>query len=51
MRVKYQGSTLVLLSILLDLRVEEASGIVGVAVKCVDIDKNTNSEGSLLVHI
>ena len=32
------------------LRVEEVSGISGGAVKCVDIGKNTNGEGSLLGH-
>jgi hypothetical protein len=26
----------------------EADGILGVAVKCVDIERNTNGEGSLL---
>ena len=26
----------------------EASGMVGVAVKCVDIDRNTHGEGSSL---
>ena len=30
------------------LRVEEVSGISGGAVKCVDIGKNTNCEGTLL---
>jgi hypothetical protein len=28
----------------------EASGISSVAVKCVDITRNTNGEGSLLGH-
>ena len=32
----------------LALRIAGASGIGGVAVKCVDLAKNTNSEGSLL---
>ena len=36
--------------ILTDLRMAEASGITGVAVKCVDISRNTNGEGSLLGH-
>ncbi len=35
---------------LLFLSVEEGSGIPGVAVKCVDIRKNTGSEGDFLVH-
>ena len=34
--------------ILATLRMAEASGITGVAVKCVDITRNTNGEGSLL---
>ncbi len=33
------------------LRMAEASGICSVAVKCVDITRNTNGEGSLLGHI
>ena len=45
------GSTHMLHSILGVLRVEEANGIHGGAVKCVDIVKNTNGEGSLLGHI
>ena len=36
---------------LFDLRLIGASGINGVAVKCVDIVKNTNGEGSLLGYI
>ena len=36
--------------ILLVLSMEEVDGIPGVAVKCVDIRKNTDGEGSLLVH-
>ena len=35
---------------LADLRVEERSGILGVAVKCVDLERNTDGEGSFLVH-
>jgi hypothetical protein len=31
-----------------DLRTVEVSGILGVAVKCVDIKKNTRGEGGLL---
>ncbi len=37
-----------LVSILLILNGREASGIPGVAVKCVDIRRNTKGEGSLL---
>ena len=32
------------------LSAEEGSGILGVAVKCVDIKKNTGSEGGFLVR-
>ncbi len=32
------------------LSLEEGSGIPGVAVICVDIRKNTSSEGGFLVH-
>ena len=32
------------------LSAAEGDGIPGVAVKCVDIRKNTDGEGSLLVH-
>ena len=32
------------------LRVGEVSGIPGVAVKCVDIGRNTSGEGGLLDH-
>ena len=46
--VKSQGSTLELRLKLLDLRPGEESGISGVAVKCVDIRRNTNGEGSSL---
>ena len=48
--VKYCGSTAELLLILGVLSAEEGSGIHGVAVKCVDIMKNTGSEGGLLVR-
>ena len=34
---------------LIDLSTEEARGIPSVAVKCVDIGKNTGGEGDLLV--
>ncbi len=37
-----------LVLILLTLSGREASGIPGVAVKCVDIRRNTEGEGSLL---
>jgi hypothetical protein len=47
--VKAQGSTLELHSILVFLSSEEEGGIPGVAVKCVDIRKNTGGEGGLLV--
>ena len=36
--------------ILLILSAEEEGGIPGVAVKCVDIRKNTGGEGGLLVR-
>lgn len=36
--------------ILAYLRMEERSGILGVAVKCVDLERNTDGEGSFLVH-
>ena len=32
------------------LRVGEVNGIPGVAVKCVDIGRNTSGEGDLLDH-
>ena len=37
-----------LLWILVGLSAEEVSGITSVAVKCVDIGKNTGGEGDLL---
>ena len=46
--VKSQGLTLELRLKLLFLRLGEVSGICGVAVKCVDITRNTKGEGSLL---
>ena len=46
--VKAQGSTLELRLKLPILRLGEVSGIPGVAVKCIDIRRNTNGEGSLL---
>ena len=36
--------------ILEDLSILEAGGIYDVAVKCIDIIKNTDSEGSLLEY-
>ena len=46
--VKSQGLTLELHQKLSILRVGEVSGIPGVAVKCVDIGRNTSGEGGLL---
>ena len=46
--VKTHGSTVGLLWKLLFLSVGGVSGIPGVAVKCVDIRKNTGGEGGLL---
>jgi hypothetical protein len=48
--VKHLGSTEVLPLKLLSLRVEEECGIPGVAVKCVDIGRNTSGEGGTLVY-
>ena len=49
--VKALGSTSESLIILLNLRPKGASGIFGVGVKSVDIEKNTEGEGSLLVWL
>ena len=46
--MKSHGLTVVLVLILLILSEVEVSGIPGVAVKCVDIRRNTKGEGSLL---
>ena len=46
--VKSYGSTVELPLILVLLSTDEVSGIYGVAVKCIDTIKNTDSEGSLL---
>jgi hypothetical protein len=46
--VKGQGLTVALHPKLGDLRVVEESGIPGVAVKCVDIGRNTSGEGGSL---
>ena len=50
MEVKSCGSTAELPSKLHDLRQEEESGIPGVRVKSVDIEKNTRGEGDFLGH-
>ena len=46
--MKAQGSTLELHPILPHLSNGGASGIHGVAVKCVDIVRNTSGEGEML---
>ena len=46
--MKGYGSTVELLLILVFLSTGEVSGIPGVAVKCVDIRRNTGGEGGLL---
>ena len=46
--VKSKGLTLGLHLKLQYLRVGEVNGIPGVAVKCVDIRRNTSGEGGLL---
>jgi hypothetical protein len=46
--VKDCGSTIELPLILLSLSIVEVGGIDGVAVKCIDIVKNTDCVGSLL---
>ena len=48
--VKSCGSTMRLLSELVNLRMREVIGIPGVGVKSVDIGKNTNGVGRLLAH-
>ena len=48
--VKFFGLTEGMRVKLRDLRMEERSGILGVAVKCVDLERNTNGEGSFLAH-
>ena len=47
-QVKVHGSTMELPEKPLGLRPEEEGGIPSVAVKCVDIRKNTSGEGGLL---
>ncbi len=46
--VKYGSLTVEVQLILQGLSTDEVGGIDGVAVKCLDIVKNTDSEGSLL---
>ena len=46
--VKAHGSPVEMHSKLQDLSIGEVSGILGVAVKCVDIKRNTGGEGDLL---
>ncbi len=46
--MKYGSLTVEVQLILQDLGTDEVGGIDGVAVKCLDIVKNTDSEGSLL---
>ena len=46
--VKYGSSTVEVPLILRDLSTDEVGGIDSVAVKCIDIIKNTDCEGSLL---
>ena len=48
--VKIAGSTWKVHLKLPFLRVGEVNGIPGVAVKCVDIGRNTSGEGDLLDH-
>ena len=48
--LKSRGLTSKLALILLDLNILEVGGIYDVAVKCIDIIKNTDSEGSLLEY-
>ncbi len=48
--VKYLGLTEALRLKLYILSMSGVSGIPGVAVKCVDIGKNTGGEGGLLGH-
>ena len=46
--VKYSSLTRGVPMILQNLSTDEVGGIDGVAVKCIDIVKNSDSEGSLL---
>ena len=49
--VKPRGSTPGMPLKLQDLRMDEAGGMCGVAVKCIDITQNTDCEGSLPDHV
>ena len=46
--VKFLGSTWACQIILINLSMGEGSGISGVAVKCVEIGRNTSGEGGYL---
>ena len=46
--MKSNSSTVELPLILVYLSIDEVGGIYGVAVKCIDTIRNTDSEGSLL---
>ncbi len=46
--VKVCGSTIKVALRLVDLSIYEVGGMRGVAVKCIDITKNSDCEGSLL---
>ncbi len=46
--MKYGGLTVEVQLILVDLSTDEVGGMDGVAVKCLEIVQNTDSEGSLL---
>ena len=48
--VKAHSLTVIGHSKLADLRAGEETGIVGVAVKCVDIGRNTSGESDFLVE-
>ena len=48
--MKITGSTRNLRLKLILLRMGEVNGIPGVAVKCVEIGRNTSGEGGLLDH-
>ncbi len=46
--MKYDSLTVEVLMILVNLSTDEVGGMDGVAVKCLEIVQNTDSEGSLL---
>ncbi len=46
--MKYGSLTVEVQLILVDLSTDEVGGMDGVAVKCLEIVQNTDSEGSLL---